>query len=182
MARKKEGKHFESQHDDEQVLLMFRRHPLVMRKGLIGVLICLLISMIPSLIWPTHLEYLWFVLVGLVVGSVFMFYAWIGWHFSIIVLTDQRLIQISQNGLFKRTVVDVGLDKVQNINYQVSGVQETLLGYGTIMVQTYVGDLVIEFVHHPARMQEKLIKLLRDLDVGDFAEEELEHPHKAHNN
>lgn len=164
---------FDGQHEDEEVLMMFRKHPLVMRKGLIGVLVCLLIGMIPSLIWPTHLEYLWFVLVGLIIGLVFMFWSWIGWNFTYIIMTDQRLISITQQGLWNKTVVDVGLDKIQNINYQISGFQETVLGYGTILVQTFVGDLVIDFVHHPDRMQEKLVKTLKKLDVGNFAEQAL---------
>ncbi len=167
---------FDGQHADEEVLMTFHKHPLVMRKGLILVLICLLIGMIPSLIWPTRLEFLWFVLLGLLVGLVFMFWSWIDWHFTYIIMTDQRLISITQKGLWDKTVVDVGLDKIQNINYQISGFQETVLGYGTVLVQTFVGDLVIDFVHHPDRMQEKLVKTLKELGVGNFAEQALKAP------
>jgi hypothetical protein len=45
------------------------------------------------------------------------------------------------------------------------GLQETLLGFGTIVVQTYVGDLVIRDVHHPARVQKKMVHILRDLGI-----------------
>ena len=51
------------------------------------------------------------------------------------------------------------------INYQISGLQETLLGFGTIIVQTYVGDLIIRDVHHPARIQKKMVHILRELGV-----------------
>jgi hypothetical protein len=39
------------------------------------------------------------------------------------------------------------------------------LGFGTIKMQTYVGDLVIHDVHHPARVQKRLLSILRDEGV-----------------
>jgi len=59
----------------------------------------------------------------------------------------------------------MGLSQIQMVNYQVSGIQETMLGFGTIMMQTYVGDLVIHEIHHPAKIQKKLLEILRDQGV-----------------
>ena len=78
----------------------------------------------------------------------------------------QRLIQITQKGLFHRSVVDMRLNQIQMVNYQVAGLQETLLGFGTIMMQTFVGDLIIHDVHHPAVIQKKLLETLRDHGVA----------------
>ena len=73
----------------------------------------------------------------------------------------QRFIQITQKGLFHRAVADLALAQVQSVNYEVSGLQETLLGFGTIKMQTYVGDLTIHDVHHPAKIQKRLLSILR---------------------
>jgi hypothetical protein len=81
------------------------------------------------------------------------------------IVTDQRLIQISQKGLFHKTVVDLGLSQIQMVNYQVAGLQQTMLGYGTIMMQTYVGDLIIHDIHHPAKIQKKILDILREQGV-----------------
>ena len=108
---------FDGQHDDEEIILMFRRHPVVMRKGLIGLLIMVVVGLLPVTIWPTNLNLLWLALVGFILGGLLLFYQWIGWYYSIFLLTDQRFVQISQKGLFNRSIVDVGLDKIQNINY-----------------------------------------------------------------
>ncbi len=51
------------------------------------------------------------------------------------------------------------------VNYEIAGLQETLLGFGTIMVQTYMGDLVIHDVHHPARIQKKMLRILREQGI-----------------
>ena len=79
-------------------------------------------------------------------------------------MTNQRFIQQSRS-MFQTSVVDIGLEQVQMINYQISGFQETLLGFGTIVVQTYVGELVIHDVHHPAKVQKKMIGVLRELGI-----------------
>jgi hypothetical protein len=84
-------------------------------------------------------------------------------------LTDQRFIQITQKGFFTRSVVDIALNQIQMINYEIVGLQETLLGFGTIRVQTYVGELVIHDVHHPAQTAKKLQLILRDLGVTTTA-------------
>jgi len=63
--------------------------------------------------------------------------------------------------MFTRSVVDMGLGQIQMVNYQVAGLQETLLGFGTIMMQTLVGDLVIHDVHHPAKTQKRILEILR---------------------
>ncbi len=44
--------------------------------------------------------------------------------------------------------------------------QETLLGFGTIKMQTYVGDLVIHDVHHPAKLQKKFLTILREEGIN----------------
>jgi len=154
-------KYFEDQFDDEEVLLVFRKHPVVMRRGLIFGMLAILLGTVPSLFLLTITSYFLGLLGGLVLGSIIFLPSWIAWHFSVFIVTDQRLIQITQKGLFHRSVIDMGLSQIQMVNYQIAGLQETLLGFGTIMMQTLVGDLVIHDIHHPAEIQKKLLEILR---------------------
>jgi hypothetical protein len=157
-------KYFEDQFDDEEVLYVFRKHPVVMRKGLILAMFGPLIGVIPATIRP-ELGFGWFfggLAAGIVLGILAMLPSWISWYFSVFIVTDQRLIQVTQKGLFNRSVIDMGLGQIQMVNYQIAGLQETLLGFGTIMMQTLVGDLVIHDVHHPGEIQKKILQILRD--------------------
>ena len=160
-------KYFEDQFDDETVLYVFRKHPVVMRKGL--VLACLgpLVGVLPAAIKPNLGFGIFFggLGVGFLLGLILFFPSWIGWYYSVFIVTDQRLIQITQKGLFHRSVVDLGLSQIQMVNYEIAGLQQTLLGFGTIMMQTYLGDLVIHDVHHPAKIQKKMIHILRDQGI-----------------
>lgn len=160
-------RYFEDQYDDEAVVMVFRKHPVVMRKGLIIASFALLLGVIPAAVKPELGFGLFFggLAAGFVLAFIIMFGYWIGWYFSVYIVTDQRLIQVSQKGLFHRSVVDIALNQITMINYEIAGFQETLLGFGTIVVQTYVGDLTIKDVHHPAKIQKELSKHLRDVGV-----------------
>lgn len=166
---KKPVKYFEDQFDDEEVLYVFRKHPIVMRKGLIICLAAWLIGplyvLILTYVRPDDLPSVNFffgsVIASIFFGCLLLVPSWIGWYFSVFIVTDQRLIQITQKGLFNRSVVDMGLSQIQMVNYEVAGLQETLLGFGTITMQTFVGDLVIHELHHPDKIQKKLLEILR---------------------
>jgi hypothetical protein len=161
-------KYFADQMDDEEVLYVFRKHPIVMRKGLVIGMLIILLSTVPVAIKPT-LGFGWFfgsIGIGLVVALVFFAPSWISWYYSIFILSDQRLIQITQKGLFNKAVVDMQLSQIQMVNYQIAGLQETMLGFGTLVMQTYMGDLVIHDVHHPAKTQKKILEVLRDNGVS----------------
>lgn len=163
-------KYFEDQFDDEEVLYVFHKHPVVMRKGLVIGTACWLIGPLYTLILtytrpnnpPTMAFFGLSFLCSVLFGMLFLLPYWISWHFSVFIITDQRFIQITQKGLFHRAVADLTLSQIQSVNYEVSGLQETLLGFGTIKMQTYVGDLVIHDVHHPAKIQKKVLNILRD--------------------
>ena len=164
---KQPHKYFADQFDDEEVLFIFRKHPIVMRKGLVFGSLGPLIGIIPSAIKPT-LGFGWFFggfALGCLLGLAIYFPSWIAWYYSLFIVTDQRFIQITQKGLFHRSVVDIGLNQVQMVNYEIAGLQETLLGFGTIMMQTYMGDLVIHDVHHPGRIQKKMLNILREQGI-----------------
>src|SRR3978361_888408 len=104
------GKHkyFDDQFDDEEVLFVFRKHPVVMRKGLIFGMLALLLGTIPALIKPEMSYFFGGLAAGFILGLLIFLPAWIAWFYSIFIVTDQRLIQITQKGLFHRSVVDLG--------------------------------------------------------------------------
>ena len=160
---------FKEQFEDEDVLLVFRKHPVVMRKGLIISSLALLLGTIPALIKP---EFSWFfggLAAGFVLSILVFLPFWIGWHFSVYIVTDQRLIQITQKGLFHRSMVGLGLNQIQMVNYEIAGMQETLLGFGTIVIQTFVGSLTIHDVHKPALIQKELLEILRQQGISASA-------------
>jgi hypothetical protein len=151
---------FIGQHENENILLVFRRHPIAMRKGFYMLLIPFLIASLPTLIWPGDLNLLWVALGGFGAGLLGFFYHWIGWYYSVFIVTDQRLRQISQSGLWNRSVIDLGIDKIQNMSVDVPGFSAAVFGFGTIVIQTYVGDLVLDRLHKPEKIYNALLDIV----------------------
>ena len=116
---------FEDQYDDETVLYFFRLHPIVMRYGLIFGMLGPLVGVIPAAIFPDLGFGAFFggLGIGCLVGAIIFGFSWVPWYFSVFIVTDQRFIQISQKGFFKRAVSDVALTHILFVNYQVIGVE-----------------------------------------------------------
>ncbi|HSX14540.1 MAG TPA: PH domain-containing protein [Candidatus Saccharimonadales bacterium] len=169
MAKESKPKRgFPGQHEGEKVELVFHQHPLVMRKALIiGMLLVLLGVMIPytQVVMLNHTtgnwKPLWFLLIIVV---VIWFYAWVGWYYTVYIMTDERLIEIKQRGFFNRKVSEYGLDKIQNINYHIRGFQAVIFQFGDIVAQTFVGDVIMKMIHRPVQIHSRMIEIVRRVD------------------
>jgi hypothetical protein len=147
---------FDGQREGEELLFVFRRHLIAMRKGFYGLLIPFAISAIPPLIWQTNLELFLLPIGGLILGLIIFSYHFVLWYFSVYIVTNERIRQVTQSGFFGTDVVELRLSKIQNISYNVPGFSGEVFGYGTIVIQTFVGDLVIHKVEHPEKTYNKL--------------------------
>lgn len=164
---------FEGQRDDEKLLFVFRRHIVAMRKGFYLLLIPLAITSVPPLIWQNNLILFLLPVGGLLIGLILFFYHFILWYFTIYIVTDQRIRQVTQRGLFGKDVIDLGLSKIQNISYNIPGFTGEILKFGTIVIQTFVGDLVIHQVEHPVIIYNKLQNAVGNLGDKQGADEEI---------
>jgi len=147
---------FDGQREGEELLFVFRRHIIAMRKGFYLLLIPFAVSSIPPLIWQTNLELFLLPLAGLVIGLLLFSYHFIMWYFTVYIVTNQRIRQITQHGFFGKDVVELRLSKIQNISYNIPGFSGEIFHFGTIVIQTFVGDLVINNVEHPDKIYNKL--------------------------
>ncbi len=147
---------FEGQREGEELLFVFRRHIIAMRKGFYGLLVPMTISAIPFLIWSDKLELLWVFLGGFILGLVLFSYHLVIWFYTYYIVTNERIRQITQRGFFGKDVVELRLSKVQNISYNIPGFFGEMFRFGTIVIQTFVGDLVIRNVENPDKIYNKL--------------------------
>lgn len=156
---------FPGQHPDEQVDLVFRKHPVVMRKYITYSSLILALGLVPSIFKPLEPWAWWFALGGLVLALIAFGYRFLSWYFSVYIITDSRLIEIRQTGFFNRSVEDISHNRIQSVNYEIKGLQATLLKYGHIYVQTYAGPIVtMKHIHRPEEIQEHLNERIRGIE------------------
>lgn len=168
MSEKVSRVSFPGQHEGETVQLVFHQHPLVMRKQLIYGLLAILAGLMPLLITPTF-EATYTLIdasaqfaVAVAVGvAAYWFYTWVGWYYSVYIVSNERLVEIKQKGFFNRKVTEFGLDKVQNVNYHIKGFQAVIFQFGDIVAQTYVGDLVMSTIYKPVQIHQQVVEIVR---------------------
>lgn len=168
------AKEFPGQFDNEEVLYVFKRHPIVMRKGLVIIMATILIGALAGTYLSQNAitvgdflqQFFTPVGLGLLFGLVAFSYYWIGWYYSVCIVTNERFLQLTQVGIFrKRSSNDINLNRIISVNYEIHGMLETLLGFGTIIIQTMVGDFVITKVSKPAHTQAKIVSAIKESGV-----------------
>ena len=79
----------------------------------------------------TFLYALW-----LLVLWISFFIQWTNYYLDVWYITEKRIIDVEQKGIFSRNVSSIRFDKIQDINVEVRGVVATFLNYGNVEVQT----------------------------------------------
>jgi hypothetical protein len=171
----KQTREFPGQHPDETVAFVFRQHPLVMRKQLILGLLGLVLAALPfdfPQVYSSDTVAHWVGVAAtiIVIGVLFMwFHRWVGWFYSVYVVTDRRVIEIKQHGFFNRSVSEWQLNNISNVNYEVGGFQAVIFGFGDITAKSYLGDFHIRTIHHPAEIHQQLLEAVRRGGGGSAA-------------
>ncbi|MDO4987060.1 MAG: PH domain-containing protein [Candidatus Saccharibacteria bacterium] len=147
---------FEGQRENEKVALVFRRHISTAKGGLFWLVIVMGLGYLPMIMWPGQQVMFWIFFGATILGILGFCYSLMLWYFSLYIVTDQRIRQVVQKGLFRKTVVDLGLDKVASISMNVPGLLAGLGNYGTIIIQTAVGDLVISKVKNVKKVYDAM--------------------------
>lgn len=172
---------FAGQQDGEEIILMTRRFPVVLRRPLLFGLVIILIGLIPWSIATANL-YSWqglatgWLLFALVVLFFYWLRAWVGWHYSIYMITNKRLMVVTQTGFFNRKVKELALTNIQNVNYQINGFQAAMFGYGEVEVETLSGGggMKLRYVHHPVDFQQAILKFVHHASLDKTPRSDVE--------
>jgi len=174
---------FPEQQPDENIISVIRKHYIVFVR-IIFVALCVVVFpiILLSILFYSYYSFTENPFWGSIFGLVMCFYAlfgflfttvnWLDEEFDIFILTDQRLVDITQISFFKRTVAHTPLIQIQDATSSVSGFFPTLLNYGTIDVRTAAGrasNFSIERVANPSGVAKEIMRTVH-LYVGKVTE------------
>ncbi|KND51033.1 MAG: hypothetical protein AB202_01320 [Parcubacteria bacterium C7867-007] len=85
------------------------------------------------------------------------------------IITSTRIVNISQESLFDRRVSSFLLARVQDVTTDVQGIFPTLIGYGTLNVETAGRDekFSMEGIAHPEDVRDLIMGEIADLQNHD---------------
>lgn len=80
------------------------------------------------------------------------------------IVTNERIINIEQKGLFSRTVSEMRLNQVQDITSHTQGFLETFLTYGDVTIQTAGERLQFHFknIDNPDEVKLQIARLVSE--------------------
>ena len=165
---------FKGQREGEEFLFMFRKHIIAMRKGFYLFLGVFAISCLPTFFMLTSdnlMNALWVACGGFLVGLMLFLYHFMLWYYSIYIVSNQRIRQITQKGFFGRRMMDLPLSKIQSVNFEIPGFFGDIFHFGIINIFTIVGDLEIKNVEHPEDVYNRLQDAISKVEVEEEDEE-----------
>lgn len=162
---------FPSQEPGEKIYLVVRQHWVYLAQRLLIWVIFVAFILFFKHYMPTVLPQLFTGTAGLVTGiftqvySLFLvlslFIIWVLYYLNIQIITDVRIVDIMQEGLFNHTLSELHINRIQDVTSEIKGVLGTLFGFGNVFVQT--AGALERFVFNNVPRPNAIEKLILDL-------------------
>lgn len=165
------GVRFETQQEDEEVILFLRQHLIV---NVPWIIIAAILLIAPTVLFPlilTNLTLPFVIPLGyIIVGTLFWYLFTFGfilvsflrWFFNIYIVTNERVVDIDFIHLLYKEFSEARLEKVQDLSYKTGGIFAAFFNFGDVAIQT-AGELPnFEFnaVPRPDRVVQTISELV----------------------
>ncbi len=92
---------------------------------------------------------------------LFFYASFIVFYLDISIVTDDRIIEVEQFGLFSRRTSEFDLVHVQDVTTDVHGLFASLFNYGNVIAKTasITADLIFYNVSNPNKIREDIVHL-----------------------
>ena len=103
---------------------------------------------------------------------LFLFLIWIDVWFDTWIITNERIVNIEQKGLFAREISELSFSKVQDVTSEVDGILHSIFNYGEVFVQTAGEKEYFHFrsVPDPVGVKSLIMKLSESAHRDDIDE------------
>lgn len=158
-------------YEGEKIELSMRKHWLVFTLEAIGLIVGailpLAIYFILIIVTPEFIETLSTptVIFSFSAWLLFMWFVFLiiftNYYLDQIVVTNKRIIDIEQIGLFSRDIATTSINRLQDIKVELSGIFPTLLKYGDLHIQSAGAhkEILIKGIKHPEKVKEVILRL-----------------------
>lgn len=161
-----------NQKSYERIEYVLHRHPFTFLPKILMFLVLFVVPPIIYILLQTLFPGLFlketFYTIAILLGSLyylsillFFYEQFIVFYLDMWVITNDRIIDVEQLGLFSRTISELDLFRIQDVTSDVHGFFPTLLDYGTLTIKTASNNVHIVFydIAHPNKLREHMIQL-----------------------
>jgi len=164
--------HLIKQKSYEKIEYLLRRHPITFLPILFLFIVLILVpvalyfliaSIYPQMLnGPTSFPLL-ILFASIYYLSIYLFFyaQFIDFYLDLWIVTNDRIVDIEQFGLFSRTTSELDLYRIQDVSVNISGFFPTIFKYGNVTVKTASSnsDIVFRNVPNPNQVRQGLIQL-----------------------
>src|SRR3990167_5983038 len=94
----------------------------------------------------------WVTVIAIMLGSIFylftwllVYHDWVDYYLDVWIITNERILDIEQHGLFSRVISELAIENVQEVRNTVKGFLATFLKYGDVHVQSSSAEKTVIF-------------------------------------
>lgn len=165
--------HFQSQREDEEILLFLRRHFIT---NFSWIFITIVLSLVPisiPILFPFLNMNISFVPAGLIIISLPFYYLilfsyallhFMTWFYNIFIVTQERIVDIDYSHTVIHNVAETKTTHIQDVNYTQTGFISSIFNYGNVFVQTAGSE--VNFEAHSAPNPRKAVEIIANLIGG----------------
>lgn len=169
---------FQTQEQDEQVVLLLRRHWITNIPWIFIGSLMLLAPFIFSIFFPllniplklpgSVLIVIWCFWYLLTFG--YFFINFLIWYFNAYIVTNERVVDIDFYNLTYKQVAATRIGRIQDVTFKVGGVIRGIFDYGDVFVQTAGEELNFDFlaVPKPSFVADKIGDLMETAGKKDI--------------
>lgn len=138
--------HFQGQRESEVVLRIVHRHWFDIATHFFVIILFLAVLfgsfsvmpvMFPDWLGSEGEQFVTFINSSIILMLwLYAFLVWIDYFFDVWIITNERVVNIEQKGLFVRSVSELKFSRIQDVTSEVSGMLPTILNFGDVKVQT----------------------------------------------
>lgn len=157
---------FESQHNEEQVLLLLRQSLITQIKYVLIIIGLLFVPFLFNFVGmldflPLRFQLIanigWYLMVASYALEVFL-----SWFYNVYIITDERIIDVDFHSILFKNVAYAKIDNIEDITATTAGALGSIFDFGDVRIQTAGAVTQFEFdnVPHPSKVVAFLNELL----------------------
>lgn len=166
-------------HTGETVVKQVRRHGLVILAEVVfflftalfplvlGILAYLFMTDISTRVWLYKDSIIFLYTAWVLFLWIFFFIVWTNYYLDVLIVTNQRVIDVEQRSLFSRDTAELQLENIQDIRIEERGILAALLHFGDMYIQTAGAqrEFVVRHIPHPVRVKDIIVHHRNQLKV-----------------
>ncbi|MFA7309038.1 MAG: PH domain-containing protein [Patescibacteria group bacterium] len=154
---------FATQGEDEEVRVVLNKHVFVLLKEIwLPIVLCL--TAFCGMLFYFYVPYFFLVSFAcFVLFLTWIFYGYFVWSRDRFIITNRRIIDFEQSGLFRTSQKEAGYDKIQDVTVDIKNIFGSLFNFGSVSISTASNTtLVLADIKKPVEVQKIIFSLMQE--------------------